>query len=79
MEKTNFKWKINTMPKTDDKNLPIMNVDEVEKAKRFHKSFSPYNALNIVHGALSQASSPPSHSCMASVQNIHRGFLKCRP
>ena len=34
MVKTNFKWKINTMPKTDDKNLPIMSIEEVEKAKK---------------------------------------------
>ena len=48
MEKTNFKWKINTMPKTDDKNLPIMSVEEVEKAKRFHKSFPQYSETPLV-------------------------------
>ena len=48
MESTNFKWKINTMPKTDDKNLPIMSVEEVEKAKRFHKSFPQYSETPLV-------------------------------
>ena len=33
MEKTDFKWTINTMPKTDDKNLPIMSVEEVGSEK----------------------------------------------
>ena len=42
MQKTNFKWKMNTMPKSDDKNLPIMSVEEVKKAKRFHESFPQY-------------------------------------
>ncbi len=48
MEKTNFKWKINTMPKTEDKNLSIMSVEEVEKAKRFHKSFPQYSETPLV-------------------------------
>ena len=36
MESTDFKWKMNTMPKSDDKNLPIMDVKEVERAKTFN-------------------------------------------
>ncbi|MEI0612034.1 diaminopropionate ammonia-lyase [Brachyspira pilosicoli] len=37
-----LKWAENKMPKSDDKNLPIMSIEEVEKAKAFHKSFPQY-------------------------------------
>lgn len=37
-----LKWVLNTMPKTDDKNLPIMSVAEVRKARAFHESFPQY-------------------------------------
>jgi diaminopropionate ammonia-lyase len=30
------------MPKTDDRNLPIMSTDEVKKARAFHESFPQY-------------------------------------
>ncbi len=43
MFKTSFKWKMNTMPKSDDKNLPIMSVEEVKKARKFHESFPQYS------------------------------------
>ncbi|MGI6117439.1 MAG: diaminopropionate ammonia-lyase [Bilifractor sp.] len=33
---------INQMPKSDDKNLPIMSVEEVKKARTFHESFPQY-------------------------------------
>ena len=36
------KWVLNKMPKTDDKNLPIMAVEEVKKARAFHESFPQY-------------------------------------
>ena len=49
MEKTDFKWKMNTMPKSDDKNLSIMDVKEVEKAKTFHKSFPQYSETPLVN------------------------------
>ena len=48
METTDFKWKMNTMPKSDDKNLPIMDVKEVEKAKTFHRSFPQYTETPLV-------------------------------
>lgn len=48
MEKVDFKWKMNTMPKSDDKNLPIMSLEEVEKAKKFHKSFPEYSETPLV-------------------------------
>ena len=34
-----LKWKINEMPKTEDKNLPLMSMEEVKKARTFHESF----------------------------------------
>lgn len=38
-----LKWVFNRMPKTEDANLPIMSVKEVEKAKSFHESFPQYS------------------------------------
>ena len=34
-----IEWVVNTMPKTDDKNLPVMALDEIGKARKFHESF----------------------------------------
>ena len=38
-----LKWKINEMPKTEDKNLPLMSMEEVKKARTFHESFPQYS------------------------------------
>ena len=35
-------WAVNHMPKTDDKNLPIMGLEEIKKARTFHESFPQY-------------------------------------
>ena len=35
-------WAVNHMPKTDDKNLPIMGLEEIAKARTFHESFPQY-------------------------------------
>ena len=37
------------MPKSDDKNLPIMDVKEVEKARVFHKSFPQYSETPLAN------------------------------
>lgn len=37
-----LKWVMNKMPETDDRNLPIMSVEEVRKARAFHESFPQY-------------------------------------
>lgn len=37
-----LKWALNSMPKTEDANLPIMSVEEVKKARTFHESFPQY-------------------------------------
>ncbi|WP_300369306.1 diaminopropionate ammonia-lyase [Brachyspira sp.] len=39
---SDLKWAENNMPKSDDKNLPIMSIEEVKKAKAFHQSFPQY-------------------------------------
>ena len=44
-----IKWVINKMPKTDDKNLPIMSVEEVSKAKKFHQSFPQYTVTPLTN------------------------------
>ena len=49
MKNTNFKWKINEITKSDDKNLPIMDVKEVEKARVFHKSFPQYSETPLAN------------------------------
>jgi diaminopropionate ammonia-lyase len=38
-----MKWKLNTMPKSEDANLPIMAEGEIKKAKAFHESFPQYS------------------------------------
>lgn len=38
-----IKWVSNGMPKTDDKELAVMAIPEVEKARTFHKSFPQYS------------------------------------
>lgn len=43
-----FKWKINTMPKSEDKNLRVMSLSEVDKAKKFHESFPEYFETPLV-------------------------------
>ena len=38
-----LKWKMNEMPKTEDKNLPLMAIEEVKKARSFHESCPQYS------------------------------------
>ena len=42
-----LKWVPNMMPKTDDKSLEIMSLDNVRKAKAFHKSFPQYSVTPL--------------------------------
>lgn len=37
-----IKWVKNTMPKTEDKNLSVMALEEVEKARAFHRTIPGY-------------------------------------
>jgi len=43
-----IKWTANYMPKTEDKNLSIMAVSEIEKVRVFHKSFPQYQETPLV-------------------------------
>lgn len=38
-----IEWVVNTLPKSDDKNLPLMSLEEVKKARAFHESFPQYS------------------------------------
>ncbi|MEG2700758.1 MAG: diaminopropionate ammonia-lyase [Hungatella sp.] len=38
-----MKWVINQMPKTEDRELPVMAIEEVKKARTFHESFPQYS------------------------------------
>lgn len=38
-----IKWIVNEMPKSDDKNLSVMALSEVAKARKFHESFPQYS------------------------------------
>ncbi|MDR1018682.1 MAG: diaminopropionate ammonia-lyase [Lachnospiraceae bacterium] len=44
-----IKWVKNTMPKTDDKNLSVMALEEVEKARNFHKTIPGYAPTPLAH------------------------------
>ena len=43
MMKKDMKWAMNHLPKSDDKNLPIMSLNEISKARTFHQSFPQYS------------------------------------
>ncbi|MBO6221626.1 MAG: diaminopropionate ammonia-lyase, partial [Bacteroidales bacterium] len=45
--KQELQWVMNRMPKTEDKNLPLMSVEEVQKARRFHESFPQYSVTPL--------------------------------
>ena len=40
-------WAVNHMPKTDDRNLPVMGLSEVRKARAFHESFPQYTTTPL--------------------------------
>ena len=42
-----IKWVPNRMPKSDDKWLEIMSLDEVKKARAFHASFPQYSVTPL--------------------------------
>jgi len=37
-----IEWAVNTMPKTDDRQLAVMALPEIQKARAFHESFPQY-------------------------------------
>ena len=38
-----IQWKLNTMPKSGDRQLSVMALDQVARARTFHRSFPQYN------------------------------------
>ena len=44
-----IKWVKNTMPKTDDLQLSVMSLDNVDKARAFHKSFPQYGVTPLAN------------------------------
>lgn len=42
-----IKWKLNTMPKSEDNELGIMSLQNVAKARSFHKSFPQYSVTPL--------------------------------
>lgn len=46
---TMIKWAANQMPKTEDKNLPIMSLEEVKKARAFHESIPQYKKTPLAN------------------------------
>ena len=45
--KDQIKWVLNTMPKSDDRQLPIMSLSNVAKARFFHSTFPPYSVTPL--------------------------------
>ena len=43
-----IKWKENTMPKSNI-NLDFLSMDEINKARNFHKSFPEYSVAPLVN------------------------------
>jgi len=43
-----IQWVLNTMPKSDDRNLPIMSLEQVAQAREFHESFPQYAVTPLV-------------------------------
>ncbi len=41
-------WAVNKMPKTENKQLSVMSIDEVKKAHDFHSSFPQYSTTPLV-------------------------------
>lgn len=37
-----IKWKLNTLPRSEDRELGIMSLENVAKARAFHRSFPQY-------------------------------------
>ena len=44
-----FKWVTNHMPKSEDKNLQVMSLENVAKARAFHKSFPQYSVTPLAN------------------------------
>lgn len=45
--KDQIKWVLNTMPKSDDRQLPIMSLSNVAKARFFHSTFPQIGRAHV--------------------------------
>lgn len=44
-----IKWVANRMPKSEDRNLEIMSLENVSKARAFHQSFPQYSVTPLAN------------------------------
>ena len=42
-----IKWTLNNIPKSDDRQIHYMSVEEMKKASNFHKSFPQYDVTPL--------------------------------
>ena len=56
--KDQIKWVLNTMPKSDDRQLPIMSLSNVAKARFFHSTFPQYSVTPLDRPACASKTSP---------------------
>jgi diaminopropionate ammonia-lyase len=47
MDELEMRWAMNHMPPSDDKNLQIMSLENVAKARAFHRSFPQYDVTAL--------------------------------
>ena len=47
MKREEMKWVGNHMPKSEDSNLQVMSLENVEKARTFHRSFPQYTVTPL--------------------------------
>ena len=47
MKREEMKWVGNHMPKSEDSNLQVMSLENVEKARTFHRSFTQYSVTPL--------------------------------
>lgn len=45
--RSKIKWKLNTLPHSEDKELDIMSLENVNKARAFHQSFPQYSVTPL--------------------------------
>ena len=44
-----MKWVCNKMPQSEDKNLEVMSLENIKKARAFHKSFPQYSVTPLAN------------------------------
>lgn len=49
LQVNNIKWTVNTLPKTDDKNLSLLSIEHAQEVKAFHESFPQYSETPLAN------------------------------